>query len=99
MEQQEMLSEADMVAAVVSGRGKRFAKTQTVQVVAKLPIYHVGKLDALAAQAGQTRTETLSMLLGVGLEEVMRRVDQPIAEHLVELEAEALARLMGEGGA
>lgn len=96
MEQQEILSSAEMVAAVVSGRGKVMEKAQTVQVTVKLPIYHVAKIDGMAAQAGKTRTQVMSMLLGVGLEEVQKCIDAPTADHLVMQEAEALARLMGE---
>ncbi len=97
MEQMEMLSRAHTVAAVVLGTAKTFEKAQTVQVVAKLPIYHVAKLDALAKQGGKNRTEMLSMLLAVGLDEVLSLVDEPvIAERLVELEAESMPQLMGE---
>jgi hypothetical protein len=96
MQQKEMLSRARMVAAVVSGTAKTDEKAQNVQVVAKLPIYHVAKLDALARQAGKNRTQMLSMLLAVGLEEVWDQLDEGFSEKLLEVEAQCMAELEGE---
>lgn len=96
MEQQEMLPRSRLVAAVLSGKATSAEKAQTVQVVAKLPIYNVAKLDALARQGGKNRTEMLSMLLAVAIEEVLLHVDEGVAEQLVALEAQCMAELLGE---
>ena len=88
---------SQMVAAVVSGTATSFEKAQIFQITVKLPIYHVAKLDALARQGGKNRTEMLSLLLAVGIEEVSQHLDEAVAEQLIELEAQCLAELMGEG--
>lgn len=96
MQRNEDPSKAETVAQLLSGRSTFFEKSQNVQVVAKLPIYHVAKLDAMAKQAGKNRTEMLSILLSTGLDEVLKHVDEAVAEKLLQLEAEAMARLLGE---
>lgn len=96
MEQREMLPRSQMVAAVVSGTGMTFEKSQLVQITVKLPIYHVAKLDAMARQAGKTRTAMLSLLLAVGLDEVSQHLDETVAEQVLELEAQCMAELQGE---
>ena len=96
MEQQELISRAETVAAVVSGRATHSENAVTYQVVFKLPIYVVSRIDAMGVQAGKNRTQMVSMLLAVALDEVSKHVDEPAALRLVQLEAEALGRLMGE---
>jgi hypothetical protein len=96
MEQQHIFTSAEQVASVLSGRGKITEKSVSYQVTVKLPIWLVAKVDAMARQSGKTRTESMSMLLDVGIEEVLKCVDEPVAVKLLDYESEALGRLMGE---
>lgn len=96
MQQQHIFSAAEEVASVLSGRGQITEKSVSYQVTVKLPIHLVAKVDAMARQGSKTRTELMSLLLAVGVEEVQKCLDEPAAVQLLELESAALGRLMGE---
>lgn len=97
MHQSDMIPLSLKVAALVGGQVVFEEKAETYQVVARLPIYQVAKVDALARRCGKSRTQMLSLVLSVGLEEVLGQLDESVSEQVVELEAECLAGLSGEG--
>jgi predicted DNA-binding protein len=97
--QRELLSEADMAASLISGRGTYEHKAQVHPIMVRLPIYTVSKIDALCKHTGKSRAGVMQLLLSVGWEEVTARLDETVLASLVQLDAEALSELLGEDAA
>lgn len=94
IEDDDFPSEAQQVAALISGSGSSKAIAVTKQISYRAPIFHLAHVDALAAQAGKSRAAMLTLLLGVGLEEVRKQLPKKV---LREVESKA-AELMVEFG-
>ena len=87
---------ADAVASLIAGTGRIEHKGQVHAVMARLPIYTVSKLDAIANRTGKSRTGAMQLLLSVGWEEVTSRLSEPLLEQLLLADAEAMAKLLDE---
>lgn len=96
MEQRNLIPKSVAVAAVLSGQADATHRGQTVPVQMRIPIYTLAKIDALAAQSGKRRSGVINMLCEVAIEAVQEHMSVEVGEQLVQLEAEAWAKLSSE---
>jgi len=96
MEQTEIIPRSHQVAALLEGTGTHYERGVNFQIVAKLPIAKVAMLDAFAKQSNKSRTEMLSILLSVAIEEVLEQLDAETREKVADLEVQCKALLKGE---
>jgi len=96
MEQTEMIPRSHQVAALLEGASTHYERGVNFQIVAKLPVAKVAMLDAFAKQSNKSRTEMLSILLSVAIDEVLEQLDAETREKVADLEAQCKALLKGE---
>ena len=92
----EEISQADQVAAVVSGVGKNTVVAAVRPVAYRVPVYLLASVDAMAAEGKKSRNAMLNMLVQVGIDEVREKLGQDVVERLLLEESKALQFLMGE---
>lgn len=95
MEQAEIIPRSHQVAALLEGSGTHFERGQTFQIVAKLPIQLVATIDAFAKKSDKSRTQIISILLSLAVDEVLPQLNKPTAKKVRELEVECRAELGG----
>jgi|LauGreDrversion2_5_1035112.scaffolds.fasta_scaffold21312_2 DNA-binding protein YbaB len=96
MQQTEIIPRSHQVAAMLEGTGTHYERFVTYQVVTKLPVPKVAMLDAFARQSNKSRTEMLSILLSVAIEEVMQQLDDETRQKILDLEPQCKALLQGD---
>jgi len=94
MHQVEEVTNAAAWAAQLEGRGSGSFRAITVSVTGRLPIDQVAALDAMAAQAGTSRTYALSQVLAVGFEALDRELDSPTIKALRKAQAARMRELI-----
>lgn len=71
----EEITNAAAWAAQLEGRGTGSFHAVVVSVTARLPVYQVAILDAMARQAGTSRTYALSQLLAAGIDATTKEIE------------------------
>lgn len=90
----EYISQAEHVAAILSGTAKTTMTAATRAVAYRAPIHILAVVDAMAAHSGKSRNSMLNSLLQVGIDEVRENLDQiDIIQKLSVLESEHLQAL------
>lgn len=99
MQEQDVIPQAaEHVASMIQGTATHYERAVTFQVVAKLPVYKVSMLDAYAKAANKSRTEMLSILLGLAFDEVHKELNDEGKQKIASLDALAMTQLTGEPG-
>lgn len=96
MQEVEPTTQVATFAAILEGRGAGSFRAMTMSVTARLPVDQVAALDAMAAQAGQSRTFVLSSLLEVAMEALRGEVDKKTAAAIRKAQGRRIAELIGE---
>lgn len=95
---EENIREADHAANIVEGRGVTEYVGATKVISVRLPLTLAARVQALAHKSGKTRNASVSMLLEVGLQEVIDRLTDETKAELQAIEQELLRDELGQNG-
>ena len=93
MQNEDMPTKAEHLANVLSGSGTSFMKADARAVLARLPVWTLAEVDAMAGMASKSRNAMMIHLLDVGLEEVRKQLSDGKAQRLNEQTTQHLARM------
>ena len=88
-------SSAELVAAVVEGRGKADYMGVTKVVSVRMPLHLFLRIQALSHRSGRTKNAMIIGLLDAGIEEVSKLLNPETLKELNDLEVEATADQIG----
>lgn len=94
----ESIREADHAANIIEGRGVTDYIGATKVISVRLPSILAARVQALAHKSGKTRNASVSMLLEVGLQEVVDRLSEETKAELHAIEQELLRDELGMNG-
>lgn len=87
----EVITPAEHVAAIIEGRGKTEYIGCTTVISVRLPKMLEAEVQAFAHKSGKTRNAMVAHLLGVGLNEVKKHLEEETLLEIYELMNERLS--------
>ena len=92
----EVITKAEHLAQVLIGTGTSTMKADARAVLARVPVFTLAEMDAMAAMAHKSRNAMLIHLLDVGLEEVRKQLPDDKAQTLNEQTTQLLFKMVGD---
>ena len=97
MNEVEVPTSSEHVAAMVSGHAESRSRSVSKMISYRAPVYLIGAIDAMAQKSGKSRNAMMGLLLQVGIDEVRRQLDPVIAKSLRVSEAKVMLDLLEAG--
>ena len=85
-------TEAQMVAAIISGKGKQETIAAMRTISARIVATTLARVDSMAQLAGKSRNEMLNMLLDVACDEIYKNLE---VEVIGDLQVREMVALQG----
>ena len=82
MTKQNEPSEAEVLASIISGTGQVEAVAAQRNISARIDVFTLARVDAMAHQAKKSRNEMMNLLLEVACDEVSQHLKAPVIEKL-----------------
>jgi len=92
----EVITKAEHLANVLIGNGSTMMKAEARAVLARVPVFTLAELDAMAAMGNKSRNAMLIHLLDVGLEEVRKQLPDDKAQSLNEQTTQLLFKMTAD---
>lgn len=94
MMQVEEVTNVAAFAAQLEGRGTGSFRAMTQQASFRLPLDQLAALDAMAEQAGKSRTYVVSQLIEIGIEALRCELDKKVAGSIRKAQSAKLSALL-----
>lgn len=92
----EVVTKAEHLAGVLTGNATSRMIADARPVLARLPVFTLAEVDAMATMGSKSRNAMLIHLLDVGLEEVRRQLTEERAQLLNEETTQRLVSLIAD---